>query len=129
MLNPSTADGYKDDPTVKKCCDYAKAWEYGGIDIVNLYAFRATDPKQLATISDPIGPENESYLRQAIMENRITILAWGRHGLERSRWFFENVLMRYKFFYLKINQDGTPSHPLYLKKNLLATPWASEMSL
>jgi hypothetical protein len=55
LLNPSTADAFKDDPTVKKCISFAKHWNFGSLEIVNLFAYRSTDAKYLKNISDPVG--------------------------------------------------------------------------
>lgn len=80
MLNPSTADAEKDDATIRLCLGHTRRWGgYGGIVVVNLYALRATDPKQLLTHPDPIGPDNYRWVRAAIAHNRTgkVIAAWG----------------------------------------------------
>lgn len=61
MLNPSTADATQDDPTIRRCMGFARRWGYGGITVVNLYAYRATNPRDLLTAADPVGPENDRY--------------------------------------------------------------------
>lgn len=62
MLNPSTADAEVDDPTIRKCIGFAKQHHYGGIVVVNLFAYRATDPKELGKVKDPVGPENDQHI-------------------------------------------------------------------
>lgn len=62
MLNPSTADGDVDDPTIRRCIGFAKSWGYGGIYVGNLFAYRATDPKELLKVENPIGFENIHHL-------------------------------------------------------------------
>src|SRR5688572_12745487 len=59
MLNPSTADHVVDDRTIKRCMDFARSWGHSGLEVVNLYAFRATDPDELGKQADPVGPLND----------------------------------------------------------------------
>ena len=79
-LNPSTADEIKDDPTSRKCMRFAQSWGYGGIILANLFAYRATDPRELKGVSDPVGPENDHWLNRLADEAGIVIAAWGIHG-------------------------------------------------
>jgi hypothetical protein len=79
-LNPSKADGSQDDPTVRRMIGFARDWGYGGLFVVNLFAFRATDPKDMKAAIDPIGPENDDYIRRLTAYCDITIAAWGCHG-------------------------------------------------
>jgi len=48
-LNPSTADEKEDDPTIRRCINFAKqwGWGYGGLIMGNLFSFRATQPSDL----------------------------------------------------------------------------------
>ena len=62
MLNPSTADGSVDDPTIRRCIGYGQSWGYGALAVGNLYAFRATEPQELRRARDPIGPDNDRHL-------------------------------------------------------------------
>src|SRR5438309_1547537 len=62
MLNPSTADAKVDDRTIKRCMAYARAWGYGKLYVGNLFAFRATKPKNMKAASDPVGPNNHHHL-------------------------------------------------------------------
>ncbi|CAB1262622.1 hypothetical protein CLOSBL3_20536 [Clostridiaceae bacterium BL-3] len=66
LLNPSTADASKDDPTVKKCISFTKSWNFGLLEIVNLFAYRSTDPKCLKNVLDPVGRENNYYILKAV---------------------------------------------------------------
>src|SRR5262245_38555366 len=61
-LNPSTADDQVDDPTVRRCIGFARKWRFGGMIIVNLFAYRSTDPNRLQEILDPVGPENDEHI-------------------------------------------------------------------
>ena len=65
MLNPSTADAWEDDATIRRCVGFAEAWGHDILIVVNLYAYRATDPKKLAKVEDPVGPSNSHYLSWA----------------------------------------------------------------
>ena len=116
-LNPSTADEYKNDPTVTRCINYARAWGYGGMIMLNLFAYRSTHPKNLYIIGDPIGPDNDLHLRSASSKAMVTIAAWGIHGkyLNRDKAVMK-ILTNPKC--LAITKDGFPGHPLYLKGNL-----------
>jgi hypothetical protein len=75
MLNPSTADGKEDDPTIRRCIGFAKSWGNGSLEVVNLFGFRATDPKELLEVKDPIGPENNIWIGLAANESARIVLA------------------------------------------------------
>lgn len=76
MLNPSTADANKDDPTIRRCKGFAKDWGYGRLVIVNLYEFRSTAPKDMWRIhaagADIVGEDNDSAIVRATMESRVS---------------------------------------------------------
>jgi hypothetical protein len=116
-INPSTADEKEDDPTIRRCINFAKSWEYGGIYMLNLFALRATHPSELYISDDPIGSENDFYLKEFADKSAKIICAWGNHGSfsMRSQFVLSNLPEKY---YLKINNSGEPAHPLYLKSNL-----------
>ncbi len=116
-LNPSTADETKNDPTVTRCINYAHDWGFGGLVMLNIFAFRSTDPKNLYSCKDPIGPENSFYIQKVSKEAGLTVAAWGNHGIFLSRGR-EALSLLTKPHCLKLNKSGCPSHPLYLKKNL-----------
>jgi len=121
-LNPSTADENKDDPTIKRCVDYAKRWGYGGLKMANLFAYRATQPSDLKKAKNPIGVDNDSYIKQLSNNAGITIVAWSDDGIYLDRdkeviKFIDNPMC------LNINKSGQPSHPLYQKKTLKPKPY------
>lgn len=115
MLNPSTADADLDDPTIRRCMGFAKREGAGGIVVVNLYAFRATDPKNLPKDGSKVGFLNERYLSDAIEEanGRPIVCAWGTKGngsffVQWAKGYGANLMA------LGITKDGFPKHPLYV---------------
>lgn len=117
MLNPSTADANFDDPTIRRCMGYTARWGYGGIIVVNLFAFRATNPSELKKIMDPIGPKNNTYLEQASSRADITIAAWGDKGTYLQRDTVVMPMLKTPH-YLHLTKKGNPHHPLYLLNGL-----------
>jgi len=117
-LNPSTADEVNDDPTLTRCINFAKSWGYGGVCMTNLFAYRATDPKDMKAQRDPIGVENDMWLTKLANDAGIVVAAWGNDGsyLNRSNMVVE---MLPNLHYLKMNKSGEPAHPLYLKADLI----------
>lgn len=115
MLNPSTADEFVEDPTIRRVVNYAKDWGYGGVYVGNLYAFRSTDPKGLKSIADPIGPENINHIQTLISLVDKVIYAWGNEQKEPD-WLKKIVETPYC---IEISKKGIPKHPLYLKKCLI----------
>lgn len=119
MLNPSTADAAKDDPTIRRCMGFARSWGMAGIYVVNLFALRATNPDELLTAENPIGPENHWAIRQAtgLCKGPI-VAAWGAHkAVERSG--FRKMLSTITDRGLTIHclgetKAGYPKHPLYI---------------
>jgi len=119
-LNPSTADEEADDPTVRRCLNYAKKWGYGGFIMVNLFAYRTTFPANLKKVKYPIGKDNDKYIMTLSKKADITVAAWGNYGNLYSR--DKQVLSLIpNFMCLKVNKSGQPAHPLYLKKDLKLT--------
>lgn len=114
MLNPSTADSEKDDPTIRRVIHFSKSWGYGGVYVVNLYAFRSTNPKELKNIEDPIGKDNIFHIKSLIGLVEKVIYAWGNNKKEPS-WLGDIVHTPYC---IDISKNGIPKHPLYLKKEL-----------
>lgn len=118
MLNPSTADGKQDDPTIRRCVSFAKAWGYDRLEVVNLFAYRATNPRDVFALSqggDPIGPRNQEVIDSVTDHAGIIICAWGAHGGYMGQ--DETVLgwLRDKErFALGLTKEGYPRHPLYL---------------
>ena len=117
MLNPSTADAEQDDPTIRKCIGFAKRLGYTGIEVVNLYAFRATYPSVLKAAGYPKGPDNDGHILTAATAGGIVICAWGANtrGLTRPDAVLD--MLREAGIVpmaLAFTADGLPSHPLML---------------
>lgn len=112
-LNPSTADEEVDDKTIRKCIGYAKRWGYGKLIMVNLFAFRSTDPSMLKRVEDPVGPDNDSYIQKCVSESNLVIACWGNHGklLNRDKVLMDSLP---NLVCLKRNKNGTPHHPLLI---------------
>jgi hypothetical protein len=126
MLNPSTADAETNDPTVAKCIRYSKTWGFHRLTVVNLFALRATNPNELYTTDDPIGPCNDEAILDAAERSQTVVCAWGNHGEHLGRGAAIKAMLRYHpaaLSYLKMNGTGHPSHPLYLPGDLTPTPW------
>lgn len=123
-LNPSTADDAKDDPTIRRCIGFAKSWGFSGLCMTNLFAFRATQPADMKTAADPIGPENDRLILECAADAGIVIAAWGAHGTYLQRDVAVRKLVP-KLHYLRLTAAGQPGHPLYLPALLCPEPWSA----
>ncbi len=128
MLNPSTADASIDDPTIRRCINFSRAWGFGGIKVVNVFAFRATDPKKLMGVEDPIGQDNHSHVVNSFKMAGIIVAAWGASGPQRE-FPYNRIKMAMqeagiqKIYCLGITKDGNPRHPLYIKNSTKPIPY------
>lgn len=127
-LNPSTADEQNDDPTIRRCIAFAKAWGFDGLCMTNLFAFRATKPADMMAEADPIGEDNDRTLIELAQGAGVVVAAWGVHGTHRGR-AAEVVKMLPNLHYLMLTKDGHPGHPLYLPKTLLPVEWVSSNAM
>jgi len=119
LLNPSTADEKTNDPTIRRCINFAKTWSFGGISVVNLFAYRSPFPASLLRITDPIGPKCDGLLLQAAAQSGCLIAAWGNHGRLHGRdRQVTDLLIPYsdRLFCLGKNRNGSPKHPLYVRR-------------
>jgi hypothetical protein len=126
MLNPSTADEVKLDPSCTRARLYAERWGYGGLLVTNLFGWRATDPDEMKAAKDPVGPGNDRAIVAAAREAAMVLCAWGNHGahLERSARV-KSLLGRMRLHVLRLNFSGEPAHPLYLPGSLQPSRWRS----
>jgi hypothetical protein len=117
MLNPSTADALEDDPTIRRCIAFTKAWGLDGLVVVNLFALRATDPRQLARHRDPEGPANDQFIADAIQPWSVVVAAWGANRLADMRSQEVEALIAEKTGAgcLGVTKAGYPRHPLYVR--------------
>lgn len=129
MLNPSTADASLDDPTIRRCVGFAKREGCGAAHVLNLYAYRATDPKALLTCEDPVGPENDTYLLRhawaALTAGRPVVAAWGVHAQSQRVKEMLALVPELDLRCLGATKDGHPRHPLYVKGDQPLVPWPS----
>lgn len=127
MLNPSTADADQDDPTIRRCIAFARAWGCGSLRVVNLYAWRATKPAELWTAADPVGPENDEYLegaaRFAVTFRFPLIAAWGANARPDRIDAVRKLPGMERLEVLALTRGGHPRHPLYLRGDLMPQPW------
>lgn len=127
-LNPSTADDTVDDPTIRRCVNFAKRESCGGLIMVNLFGYRATSPRDLLDATDPGGGKTaDTYLVTACKTiDRVVVAAWGVHGAHRGRGRLVLSLLRrnnVEVFHLGLTKDGYPKHPLYLPATTPLTRW------
>lgn len=117
MLNPSTADAEEDDPTIRKCIGFATRLGQGAIEVVNLFAYRATKPADLKKAGYQRGPENFRHIIDACKGSAVTICAWGAHarGLQQPSMVLD-VLQQHGVqpMALALTEDCIPRHPLML---------------
>ncbi|KAF3884083.1 DUF1643 domain-containing protein [Tolypothrix bouteillei VB521301_2] len=120
MLNPSTADASQDDRTLCRCIHFARFWGYGSVEVVNLFAYRATKPRDLFQVTDPVGSKNNSYLQAATERAALVIVAWGIHGsfLNRDRVVLSLISACQSLYCLGQTKAGHPRHPLYIKNSV-----------
>lgn len=127
MLNPSTADATIDDPTIRRCMGFARAWGYGGIYVTNLFAYRTTDPSLLPLTNEAcVGPDNDKWIDFGIHCPRI-VCAWGAHPRAAARGKQVVRMLRDAGAdprCLGTTKDGHPRHPLYVKATQAPEPFA-----
>lgn len=128
MLNPSRADAHCDDPTLRACLQFAQRWRFGSLTVVNLFGYRTPHPKVLTQVRDPIGAENDAYVKAAASRAERVVLAWGNWGgLKRRDRAILSQLEPYseKLHYLQLNRSGHPRHPLYIKRDVPLSRYAA----
>jgi hypothetical protein len=125
MLNPSTADAYEDDPTIRRCIGFSQTWGFGGLQVVNLYALRATDPEALRGHPEPEGPENSRAWEDVgcFTGHQTVIAAWGAKVARLRPPQVLSGKTTTGFQCLGMTGDGHPMHPLYVKANTPLVPF------
>jgi hypothetical protein len=116
MLNPSTADGLQDDPTIRRCVRFARSWGYNHLVVVNLFSYRATDPDELLKSPAPVeGPRNMEYIWDATVQAGLIVAAWGAQGclFGQDRRVLDTITHDVRC--LGTTKSGQPRHPLYVR--------------
>jgi hypothetical protein len=118
MLNPSTANQTEDDATIRSCTRFAGKLGFGSLWVVNLFAFRSTDPENLNFTFDPIGPDNNKHIMRAVRRSDLVVAAWGKEHvhIKRRAAAVKKLIFKSdrKIYCLGKTKDGSPRHPLYL---------------
>ena len=130
MLNPSTATEVQNDPTVERCERRARALGFGAFRVTNIFAYRATDPRAMRAMADPVGPENDAAILGSLdwaggPADRI-VCAWGTHGAHLGRGAAVERLLRESgrdLHHLGLTAAGAPKHPLYIGYAQPLQPW------
>jgi len=126
MMNPSVADVHADDPTVARCQSFARRWGSGSIFVANTFAYRVTDQSKLIAVSDPVGPDNDRHILEMARSSKTIVVAYGQpHKTLRQRGLEVCAMLKhhgFTLYALKLNADGTPRHPLYVRGDLEPFP-------
>ena len=126
MLNPSTATEVQNDPTVERCERRARALGHGAFRVVNIFAWRDTDPRAMRAAADPVGTENDAAISEACAWADVVVAAWGTHGAHLDRGASVTDLLRASpvpVTHLGLTKDGHPKHPLYIAYATQPVPW------
>lgn len=129
MLNPSTADASDDDPTLRRCIGFSRAWGHGSLTVVNLYAWRATNPRELVHAGHAaVGPEADQYIREALHGASAVVFGWGGSTPPDAGMRIAEVVRMacdagLQPVALGVTNSGAPRHPLYLRAGLTPAPW------
>lgn len=127
LLNPSKADAREGDLTLTRCISFSCEWGYGSLEIVNLFAYRTPSTQVLRRTLDPIGPENDRYIREAVARAKDIIVAWGEHGVYQRRDIeICKLLAQYparRLDCLGKTANGCPRHPARMPSNTDRTPF------
>ena len=121
MLNPSTADEMKLDPSCTRARRYAERWGYGALLVTNIFSYRETSPEKMKAAKDPVGRGNDAAILEAARAAQLVVCAWGNHGefLGRSAQVLKMLSeKKIQTHALRVTALGEPSHPLYLPSSL-----------
>lgn len=137
LVNPSKADSKKNDPTTTRCINFARAWGFQRVVLVNLFAWCSTDPDVLATVDDPVGPDNDRYILAGLDLAGLALAAWGAPGKWATRGNLrkrdEHVVQLVNDFGISLSalvltSSGAPGHPVRLPKSLKPFAWRAASS-
>ncbi|MDX2244134.1 MAG: DUF1643 domain-containing protein [Leptolyngbyaceae cyanobacterium bins.302] len=128
MLNPNRADATLDDPTIRRCIRFARSWGYGGLEVVNLFAYCTAHPKNLRHVTDPIGADNDRIVQTLGQRVDQIVLAWGNWGtLHQRNQVVLKLLGCHSLACFGLTKQGQPCHPLYLKASLQPIQFVSTL--
>lgn len=113
-LNPSVANEDQLDPTLRRIRAFSHNWGFRSFVMTNLFAYRATLPRDMLLQTDPVGPENNLFLASEAMFAEMVIACWGTHGSHLARDMTVRKLIDAPLFCLGVNDDFSPRHPLYV---------------
>ncbi|PSP16114.1 MAG: hypothetical protein BRC58_10285 [Cyanobacteria bacterium QS_8_64_29] len=118
MLNPSTANAERDNPTIRRCLQFARDWGYGALEVTNLFAYSSPHPERLHWVRSPVGPNNDAYLAASHRRAAPTVVAWGNRGDLNGRDRQVTALLQAAgpLSCLGLTQRGCPRHSLYLPR-------------
>lgn len=126
MLNPSTATELQNDPTVERCERRARALGFGGFRVCNIFALRATDPRALRQVADPVGPLNDAAILGSVGWGARIVCGWGTHGALLGRGTQVEAALRGSgadLWHLGLTKAGAPKHPLYIGYDVQPVLW------
>ena len=128
MMNPSKAGAFIADPTITRCAGFARRERYGGLEVANLYAFRATDPDDLLAADDPVGPDNDRMLADLAGVAPLIVVAWGALAARMPGGRSAGVARILtgngaELRCLGTTKGGHPRHPLYVRADAPLIPW------
>lgn len=126
MFNPSTADDKQDDATIRRCIRFARGHGYDALEVVNLFAYRATHPKELRKAGYPVGPENDAHIAHIARISTDVCVAWGALGAGLSRPDTVMDILRVNaraILCLALTRSGYPQHPLMLASSCTLQPY------
>ena len=134
-LNASTADAERNDPTITRGVGFARDWGFSRLLWTNIFGLRSNDPKRLYSDSDPIGPENDTWIMKSALESDFIVVGWGEHGVYRNRGRAVLEMLNAPAVISRagrphcfaLNKSGQPRHPLYLPRTarpeMVSTEW------
>ena len=128
LLNPSTADAFKSDPTCTRCVRFARREGCSALTIVNLFSYRATDPGELIGHPDPVGPRNNEFIFHHCRPGHLVVAAWGADAaaVERGREVGRCLAVAgVSLSCLGTTAAGHPRHPLYVRSSAPLVPYSA----
>ncbi|MEM6478319.1 MAG: DUF1643 domain-containing protein [Pseudomonadota bacterium] len=128
MLNPSTATEVQNDPTVERCERRARVLGFGAFRVLNIFAWRDTDPRKMRAAKEPVGPANDGAIQESLPWADQIIAAWGTHGAHLGRGRDVAEMLRRSgrdIYHLGLSKAGHPKHPLYIAYEQQPVLWSS----